>query len=171
MVHGSSPSTRRRATRVDVAYPRRRSGFTLIELALVGAIAAVLAAIALPSYRGHLESTKVKRAIGEIRMIEAQIAAFEADFEALPPFLAAVGADRMRDPWGNPYRYLRIDGPTKIPKGKVRKDKNLVPINTDYDLYSVGPDGETAGPLTAKHSRDDVVRANDGAFVGIAADY
>jgi general secretion pathway protein G len=53
----------------------------------------------------------------------------------------------------------------------MRKDKNLVPINSEYDLYSVGPDGRSVGPLTAKHSRDDIVMANDGRFIGVASDY
>ena len=53
----------------------------------------------------------------------------------------------------------------------MRKDKNLVPVNTDYDLYSMGEDGRSVGPFTAKASRDDIVRANDGGFVGLAADY
>jgi general secretion pathway protein G len=53
----------------------------------------------------------------------------------------------------------------------VRRDKNLVPINTDFDLYSVGKDGVTVSPLTAAQSRDDVVRANDGTFIGLGEDY
>lgn len=52
--------------------------------------------------------------------------------------------------------------------GDVRKDRNLVPINSDFDLYSVGRDGESVGALTAKKSHDDVIRANDGSFVGLA---
>lgn len=55
--------------------------------------------------------------------------------------------------------------------GKARKDRFLVPINSDYDLYSKGKDGESVAPLTASKSRDDVVRANDGAFVGLATDF
>ena len=58
-----------------------------------------------------------------------------------------------------------------LPERDVRKDKNLVPINTDFDLYSLGKDGLSAGPLTAKDSRDDIVRANNGAFIGRAEDY
>jgi hypothetical protein len=50
-------------------------------------------------------------------------------------------------------------------------DHSLVPINTDFDLYSMGPDGRNSPPLTAKHSRDDIVRANNGAFIGVASDY
>jgi general secretion pathway protein G len=53
----------------------------------------------------------------------------------------------------------------------MRKDRNLVPINSDYDLYSVGPDGDSSLPLTAATSRDDIVRANDGRFIGKAEDY
>jgi general secretion pathway protein G len=56
-------------------------------------------------------------------------------------------------------------------KGPLRKDGKLNPLNTDYDLYSVGADGLSAGPLTAMQSRDDIVRANNGAFVGLGEDY
>jgi general secretion pathway protein G len=55
--------------------------------------------------------------------------------------------------------------------GQQRKDRNLVPINSDYDLYSMGPDGRSVSPLTAQASRDDIIRANDGGFVGKASDY
>lgn len=54
--------------------------------------------------------------------------------------------------------------------GKKRKDKSLYPLNTDYDLYSMGPDGKSQTPLTAKASRNDIVRAKNGAFIGWAAD-
>jgi general secretion pathway protein G len=77
----------------------------------------------------------------------------------------------MRDAWGNPYEYLRIAGPSPPNRGQLRKDKNLVPINSDFDLYSMGPDGDSKKPLTAKASRDDIIRAADGAFVGAAEDY
>lgn len=49
-----------------------------------------------------------------------------------------------------------------------RKDRFLHPINSDYDLYSRGKDGESVEPLTAQKSHDDVIRANDGAFIGLA---
>ena len=79
--------------------------------------------------------------------------------------------DDMRDPWDNPYEYLNVQSNAPGTKGKRRKDKNLVPINSDYDLYSCGPDGVSVPPLTAMASRDDIIRANNGAFVGVAADY
>jgi len=55
--------------------------------------------------------------------------------------------------------------------GQARKDHFLVPLNSDYDLYSVGKDGESRAPLSAPQSADDVIRANDGAYIGLAANY
>ena len=55
--------------------------------------------------------------------------------------------------------------------GQARKDHNLVPINSDFDLFSAGRDRKTTGPLTAKASQDDIVRGSDGAFVGLGRDY
>ncbi|MBK9111843.1 MAG: prepilin-type N-terminal cleavage/methylation domain-containing protein [Nitrospira sp.] len=52
-----------------------------------------------------------------------------------------------------------------------RKDRFLHPINSDYDLYSMGKDGESVEPLTAQKSHDDVIRANDGSFVGLAVEF
>jgi general secretion pathway protein G len=57
------------------------------------------------------------------------------------------------------------------PIGQLRKDRNLVPINTDFDLFSRGKDGQTNFPLTAQRSRDDIVRANNGGYIGLASDY
>jgi general secretion pathway protein G len=53
----------------------------------------------------------------------------------------------------------------------LRKDGKLNPLNTDFDLYSLGRDGESRETLNARPSRDDIVRANNGAFIGLAEDY
>ena len=55
--------------------------------------------------------------------------------------------------------------------GGLRKDGKLNPLNSDFDLFSLGKDGDSSGPLSAKASRDDIVRANDGAFIGLGEDY
>ena len=44
-------------------------------------------------------------------------------------------------------------------------------INSDFDLYSSGPDGQSMPTLNATVSRDDIVRAADGAFYGVAASF
>lgn len=55
--------------------------------------------------------------------------------------------------------------------GNARKDRFLVPINSDFDLYSVGPDGLTQASLANRDSLDDVIRAADGAFYGLAENF
>ena len=74
----------------------------------------------------------------------------------------------LRDPWGNPYQYLNFDADIPGINGRIRKDHNLHPINSDFDLYSKGPDGDSRAPLTARASRDDIIFARDGSFIGPA---
>jgi general secretion pathway protein G len=75
----------------------------------------------------------------------------------------------IQDPWKNSYYYLNVS--TADNNGSVRKDKNLTPVNSDYDLYSAGKDKQTSLPFTAGHSRDDIVRCNNGTYVGLAKNY
>jgi general secretion pathway protein G len=89
----------------------------------------------------------------------------------LPDSLAVIGHGSLLDPWGHPYQYLKIAGGDVKGKGKLRRDRFLNPLNADYDLYSMGPDGDTKTNLNAKESRDDIVRANSGAFIGTASDF
>ena len=148
---------------------RRPGGFTIIELMAVTAIVAVLTAIAIPHLEDAVEQARVARAIGDIEAIEADLQALDS----LPATLASIGRGDMLDPWGRPYVYYRFPvrrhGRGAPPD--ARRDRFLVPINSEYDLYSMGKDGQTAIPLTARHSLDDVVRANDGGYVGLASKF
>jgi general secretion pathway protein G len=148
---------------------RRHRGLTLVELSVALCIAAVLLAIAMPAFQGYRERVRIDQAKQDIMAMSAVISNYYQDAHAYPDSLADVGLGSMRDPWGNPYGYLNLGD--KKAHGQARKDHSLVPINTDFDLYSMGPDGLSSPPLTAKHSRDDIVRANNGAFVGVASDY
>lgn len=146
-------------------------GFTLMELVITLAIVAVLSAISLPAYNAYIERARTRTAILDIRRLETTIEAYELQWEVYPPSLTEVDAANMRDPWGNPYQYLRIKGGGLKGKGMLRKDKFLNPLNSDFDLYSKGPDGASQLPLTSPVSQDDIVRANNGGFVGKAEDF
>lgn len=153
---------------------RRRisaKGFGLLELMITLVIASLLVSIAVPAYDRYTDRAKTMRAIGDIAGISVEIAKFQLkNNNALPASLAELPIEVRADPWGNEYRYFNIAA-AGAGVGDFRKDKNLNPLNTDFDLYSVGEDGQTASALTAKTSRDDVVRANDGAFIGRGEDY
>jgi general secretion pathway protein G len=148
-----------------------RPGFTLVELLIAIAIVAVLVAIAVPSYGNYRYRAQVAQAQSDIRDLESVIARYYGDNRLLPDSLADIGKAGLLDSWKHPYAYLRLNPLEKKLMGQVRKDKNLVPINSDYDLYSMGRDGTSQAPLTAAPSRDDIVRASNGRFVGLASDY
>lgn len=176
------PSKGRRARGRVAIGAARAHGFTLIELLIVMAIVGTLTGIAYPAVQAMRTRAQVARAIGDIRAIEIDVLGYEATHQTTPPDLAAAGRDALLDPWGNPYRYLSfahassgtggggVAGKPTPPPGS-RKDRFLVPINTTFDLYSMGADGQTAAPLTAATSLDDVVRGNDGGFIGLARSY
>jgi len=52
-----------------------------------------------------------------------------------------------------------------------RRDGYMFPLNSDYDLFSLGPNGSTAISLGHVLAQDDVIRANDGAYFGPASEY
>lgn len=146
-------------------------GFGLIELMITLVVASLLVSIAVPAYGNFIERAKTAKAIGDIGTIAVEIGKFQLrNNNALPNSLAELGVDIPEDPWGNQYAYLNIVA-AGAGNGPFRKDKNLNPLNTDFDLYSSGRDGDSMGPLNAKASRDDIVRANNGAFIGSAEDY
>lgn len=140
----------------------------MIELMIVTSILGALAALAIPNFRRAVERARVVKAIGDITTMQQTLQEYFEVNGSYPNSLAEVGLDGRTDPWGNPYEYLPVEG---TPRGQLRKDRFLVPVNADFDLYSMGPDGRSNPPFTAAASRDDIVRANDGGFVGIADDY
>ncbi|MGH7507373.1 MAG: prepilin-type N-terminal cleavage/methylation domain-containing protein, partial [Longimicrobiales bacterium] len=134
----------------------RRGGFTLIELVLAMTIMGLLAGIAVHPLSAVIERARVARAIGEISTIQKEIALYEASRAHLPASLNDIGRGSMLDPWGNLYQYLAFavtgTGGGKPGKGgggggglgQPRKDHFLHPINSTYDLYSMGADGKSA---------------------------
>ena len=147
----------------------RARGFTVIELMISLAIVGVLASVATPMYQNYRERVRVNAATTDIAAMSAAIKLYYTDARHLPASLADIGNGGKLDPWGRPYRYLDLT--TVKGHGASRKDKRLNPLNSDFDLYSVGKDGDSLTSLMAPPSRDDVIRARDGRFIGLARDF
>lgn len=164
---GAEISTRRRG---HWTIARHAAGVTLIEIVIAFAMIGILSAVSVRLYDRYLYRADVAQAKLDIHGITIDITGYQLpNDDELPDDLDTIGKGGLLDPWGNPCQYLNIS--TANGNGKVRMNKNLVPINSDYDLYSKGPDGVSQGPLTATASRDDIVRASNGRFIGVASDY
>ncbi len=145
--------------------PNDNKGFTLIELLVVMSLIGILASIAIPTFEDVRERAQVANAVGEISALQQEINEFRILNNRLPANLAEVGRSMELDPWGRAYVYLDHAGAAESEK---RKDQFLVNVNSDFDLYSLGPDGSTTAAFSAANALDDVVRANDGGFIGLA---
>jgi len=144
-------------------------GFTLIEMLIAVGILGVLVSLAISRYADYRERVRVNQAVTEIGAMSVIITHYILDNRSPPDSLAEVGLAGKLDPWGRPYEYFNLT--SKKGNGNARKDKKLNPLNTDFDLYSIGKDGTSQSSLMAKTSRDDVIRARDGRFIGLAKDF
>lgn len=150
---------------------KRQRAFTLVELLIVLVIAGALLSIAVPSYQEYTELARRTKAIKDIAEISLKLESYRTRVGGFPGSLAELNIALPLDPWGNAYQYLAIDFVPPPNAGEVRRDKNLNPLNSDFDLYSVGPDGQTSKQLTAAKARDDIVRAGNGGFIGLASEH
>jgi general secretion pathway protein G len=148
------------------------SGFTFIELCIVIAIIATLSAIAIPNYLGYKNKAMVVVAVSDIRIIEQQISLFaEENGGQLPNSLNDLTTiNTIKDPWGHPYQYLRLNGGAQNAQGMCRRNMSDNPVNDDYDLYSLGKDGKSKKSFKDKESQDDIVRAYEGQYVGLVSE-
>ncbi len=120
---------------------RRRRGFSLIEVIVAVTIIAIMAAVAIPRLTRFIGSAKEKRAKSEVAQLAQQVRLYMTDYgmstvpddfelillvEGEDPYLESESA--LEDPWGHPYE-LRIPGD----------------VNLDFDVVSLGADGQVAG--------------------------
>lgn len=149
---------------------RGQLGVNVLELTMTLALLGALGSFTVPALDGYTERARINRAIGEISRISIEINRWKinADSDSFPESLEAAGISVGTDPWGNAYTYVRIDC---CDADQQRKDANLHQLNTDFDLFSNGPDGLSENQLNNVNAHDDIVRADNGAFVGKAENY
>lgn len=149
-----------------------RSGFTLIELLVTAAIVSILAVAAVPKFMSTLDKARIGKAIAEITVIRDAIELFRAQHSGrLPADMAELIPDSLGnaplDPWGNPYVFNVLK---TTPTTEWRVDLT-VPINDEYDIYSLGRNGNTFAEIHHGNSRDDIIMARNGGFIGPATEY
>lgn len=126
---------------------RRQTGFTLIEIMVVVVILGILAAIVVPRIMDRPEQARIIKAQQDIRTLETMLQAYKLDNFQYPSTEQGLEAlveeptglpeaknwqsggylQRLpKDPWGNPYLYLR--------PGR----------HSEFDLYSQGPDQQSS---------------------------
>lgn len=162
-----------------------KAGFTIIEVTIALFIAGILIALAIPSYNNYIDRSRNKLGVKNIRLLENAVKQFEIENMRLPNSLSELGQIDLLDydmnprrqfapfldSWGNPFQYLNLanDNPPAYPN--ARRDRANKPLSLDYDLYSMGADGRTAKPVNSNFGKDDIIRANSGAYVGLGENY
>ena len=149
-----------------------REGFSLIEILIAITVMGALIAIALPSFNSYRDQQKIAVSVADLRVLDNRLKSHKLRTETFPTALNELLDPSPSDPWGQSYLYLRIEGEDNgAIKNSMRRDKNLNPINSDFDLYSNGANKSSKAQLDNKNSVDDVVRANDGGYYGLASKY
>jgi len=156
------------ANKVVTPFIRNVAGWTIIELMIVTAIIAILSGVSISQYKNYKERIRVSQAIVDIAVASTLIGQYYVKHGDYPSDLSEVAGGRV-DPWGRDYVYVNLTAFQG--KGKARKDRKLNPLNSDFDLYSVGKDGATKIQISNRDSLDDVLRANDGAFIDLASKF
>jgi general secretion pathway protein G len=162
----------RRDVMTCVSYSKR--GVTLIELMLVVCIIGIVSGIAVPAYTGYREKIDAAKGVAEMTGIGLLIDKFYAENNRYPNSLGDIGKGGLKDPWGRNYQYqnnlLIMANDKKNKCNGCRKDGPIHPLNTDYDLFSVGKDGKSDDTIRSQPSQDDIVRAFNGSYLGIVKD-
>jgi prepilin-type N-terminal cleavage/methylation domain-containing protein len=136
-------------------------GFSLVELITVLGILTALTAMVIPTYNNYINKTKKARAMSEIRTLATEISAYSLDHNGSNPpanDLTPIGRNGFLDPWKRPYQYLTTP---------ALEDPYGLMLNKDFDIYSMGIDGAGTPADGDPGNKDDIVRSNDGAFVGL----
>ncbi len=126
---------------------RTNRGFTLLEIIVVVAIIAILAAYIAPKVAGRVDDARISKAKSDIRVLESSLELYKLDnfvypageqgLDALVNKPSGEGTKNWReggyikklnkDPWGNQYQYLYPGS------------------HGEFDVFSLGADAAAGG--------------------------
>ena len=126
---------------------RRNQGFTLLEIIVVVAIIAILAAYIAPKITGRVDDARISKAKNDVRVLESSLELYKLDNfvypasdQGLDALVNKPSGDNPRnwrdggyikkltkDPWGNEYRYVYPGA------------------NSEFDVFSMGADAAVGG--------------------------
>ena len=126
---------------------RSTKGFTLLEIIVVVAIIAILAAYIAPKVTGRVDDARISKAKSDIRVLESSLELYKLDNfiypssdQGLEALVNKPSGSNMRnwrdggyikklakDPWGNEYRYVYPGS------------------NGEFDVFSLGADAAVGG--------------------------
>ena len=123
---------------------KRRGGFTLVEIMIVVAIIALLAAIAVPGFLRARKRSQASRIINDLRLIDSAVDQYAIENNKASGFTVPVtewtkylkagtnlyvtGADIL----GNPYGSVQVDSLPRVPSSS----KTALSDVTDYTFWS-----------------------------------
>ena len=125
----------------------KNKGFTLLEIIVVVAIIAILAAYIAPKVVGRVDDARVSKAKSDIRVLESSLELYKLDNFVYPSNEMGLGAlvnkpsgegtknwrdggyikKLAKDPWGSEYLYIYPGS------------------NGEFDVYSLGADAAVGG--------------------------
>jgi len=117
--------------------------FTLIELLLVVIIIGALASMVLPRFTGRSEQAKIAAAKADIEAnIPTALKLYDLDNGAFPTTQEGLNALLVKPPSASNWRGPYLEKKPIDPWGREYKYRSPGTHRVDYDLYSLGKDGQ-----------------------------